>query len=148
MQFFKIGLKSTEKWLMQQTNAYSTISGECCLEKVVSIFGFGHRKTHFLVPKIGHFLQKCPFSSARSRLAKTDPDRPSTFLQVQEGGSRSYRRNRCNLASKDPLHCLVYFTKVSNQRNGNITCVQIKSSPRPNPLLQNPRQGCPPRRPP
>ena len=50
---------------MNKTNTYSTILGGCWREKVVSVFRFGHSKTHFRAPKNGHFCQKCPFSGAQ-----------------------------------------------------------------------------------
>ena len=40
---------------MNKTNTYSTILGGCWREKVVSVFRFGHSKTHFRAPENGHF---------------------------------------------------------------------------------------------
>ena len=39
--------------------------GDVGVKKVVSVFRFGHSKTHFWAPKNGHFCQKCPFSGAQ-----------------------------------------------------------------------------------
>ena len=38
---------------MYKTNTYSTILGGCWRGKVVSVFGFGHSKSHFRAPKMG-----------------------------------------------------------------------------------------------
>ena len=43
---------------MNKTNTYSTILGGCWREKVVSVFRFGHSKTHFRAPENGHFCPK------------------------------------------------------------------------------------------
>ena len=42
---------------MNKTNTYTTILGGCWREKLVSVFGFGHPKSHFRAPENGHFLR-------------------------------------------------------------------------------------------
>ena len=50
---------------MHKTNVLYTILGGSWRQKVVSVFLFRHPKRHFLPLENGHFLQKCPFSSAK-----------------------------------------------------------------------------------
>ena len=55
---------------MNKTNTYSTILGGCWREKVVSVFGFGHSKSHFRAPENGHFCQKGIFYKMVARRGK------------------------------------------------------------------------------
>ena len=48
---FKICPKLARKWYSCETRVYSTIFGDSWRQKVVSVFGFGHPKYHFLHPK-------------------------------------------------------------------------------------------------
>ena len=49
---FKICPKLARKWYSCETKVYSTIFGDSWRQKVVSVFGFGHPKSHFFAPKI------------------------------------------------------------------------------------------------
>ena len=49
---FKICPKLARKWYSCETRVYSTIFGDSWRQKVVSVFGFGHPKSHFFAPKI------------------------------------------------------------------------------------------------
>ena len=52
---FKICPKLARKWYSCETKGYSTIFGDSWRQKVVSVFGFGHPKSHLFAPKNGHF---------------------------------------------------------------------------------------------
>ena len=52
---FKICPKFAWKWYSCETRVCSTNFGESWRQKVVSVFGFGHPKSHFFAPENGHF---------------------------------------------------------------------------------------------
>ena len=52
---FKICPKLARKWYSCETRVYSTIFGDSWRQKVVSVFWFGHPKSHFFAPENDHF---------------------------------------------------------------------------------------------
>ena len=52
---FKICPKLARKWYSCETKVYSTIFGDSWRQKVVSVFWFGHPKSHFFATENGHF---------------------------------------------------------------------------------------------
>ena len=60
LTIFKIGFFLIRKSKTDKTNTCDPILGGCWRQKVFSVFGFGHWKSHFWARESGHFWQKCP----------------------------------------------------------------------------------------